>query len=1263
MAAATETFQGPSLTDLIVAARQGVNTSQAGINRMLTALESQMTSGPLSDLKSGAVDGDGFIVEAQSLELSYEQNVDQQLSPEFPNIDTLLKLQGQRIVAELSALNQQSAVGLISSADLQTDAGTAINSLTAGPIFSLGTPISAYVSATRLLESSLTTLAQSLSSSAATPLTPADVSTSVLADALAYQTALHAGLQVTHPNISSMVDSAVASLQTTANSIASESSSDAQAALTSAITAFDTAILDTTGLFGSRGIIAQATANGEVLTQNLTVIRSASTLESVSGTASFGGTATLTATLTSSGTSKAISGVAVSFTLDGAFAGTAVTDSNGVATLSGVPTSDAVGTDTGGIWAYYAGDINNLSSIGTGDLTVSKAATGLSSVSGTATFGGKATLMATLMSSVTNQGISGETVSFTLDGTSVGTATTNSSGVATLTGVTTTDSAGTHNGGGVASFAGDSSYTASSGTGNLVVSQAGTTLSAVSGTASFGGTATLTATLTSNVTSAGISGETVSFTLDGTSVGTATTNSSGVATLTGVKTSDAVGTHNGVVVASFAGDSNYTAAANASGNLVVSQAATTLTSVSGSATFGGTATLTATLTSSVTNVGISGETVSFTLDGTSVGTAMTNSSGVATLTGVATSDPAGTHMNAVVANFAGDTNYVSSTGMGNLVVSQAGTSLASISGTATFGGTATLTATLTSSVTMKGISGETVSFMLDGTAVGTATTDSNGVATLANVATTDPAGTHTGAVAASFAGDSNYTASNGTGNLVVSQAATTLTSVSGTAAFGGTATLLATLMSSVTGKGIAGETVSFTLDGTVVGMATTNSSGVATLANVPTSDPVGTHTGAVVATFAGDTNYLSSMGTGDLVVGQAATSLGSVSGTATFGGTATLTATLTSSVTGMPIAGETVMFTLDGTAVGGAVTNSSGVANLSGVPTSDPAGTHTGAVVASFAGDTDYDSSSGTGDLVVSQAATAVNSVSGTASFGGTATLVATLTSSVTSMPIANETISFMLDGKAVGTAVTDSSGVATLTGVPTSDPVGTDMNGVVASFAGDTNYLSSSGIGDLVVSQAATAVTSVSGTASFGGTATLVATLTSSVTGLPIAGETISFMLDGTAVGTAITNTSGVATLTGVPTSDPVGTDMNGVVASFAGDTNYLSSSGTGDLVVSQAATAVNNVGGTAPAGGPATLMATLISSVTGMPIAGETISFMLDGVAVGTAVTDSSGVATLPGVPTSDPPGTDTNGVVASFAGDTNYLASMGTGNLVVS
>ena len=179
----------------------------------------------------------------------------------------------------------------------------------------------------------------------------------------------------------------------------------------------------------------------------------------------------------------------------------------------------------------------------------------------------------------------------------------------------------------------------------------------------------------------------------------------------------------------------------------------------------------------------------------------------------------------------------------------------------------------------------------------------------------------------------------------MSPAGTTLASVAGTANFGGTVSLVATLTSNETGQPVSGKAVDFTLDGTSVGTATTDSSGVATLLfNPANADPVGTHTGVVAANFAGDTNYASTSGTGDLVVSQAGTQLLTISGTSTYGGPATLTATLKSSTTSQPIVGETVAFTLDGTSAGTAITDSNGVATLTGVTTTDTAGSHTGVV-------------------------------------------------------------------------------------------------------------------------------------------------------------------------------------------------------------------------------------------------------------------------------------------------------------------------------
>src|SRR5271157_1176963 len=76
LAAATEAFTGPSLSRLISQAFHGKDTAQATIKTMLSALQSQLTDGPLANLSSG-VAGNVFVSEAQSLVASYNQNVDQ----------------------------------------------------------------------------------------------------------------------------------------------------------------------------------------------------------------------------------------------------------------------------------------------------------------------------------------------------------------------------------------------------------------------------------------------------------------------------------------------------------------------------------------------------------------------------------------------------------------------------------------------------------------------------------------------------------------------------------------------------------------------------------------------------------------------------------------------------------------------------------------------------------------------------------------------------------------------------------------------------------------------------------------------------------------------------------------------------------------------------------------------------------------------------------------------------------------------------------
>ena len=101
------------------------------------------------------------------------------------------------------------------------------------------------------------------------------------------------------------------------------------------------------------------------------------------------------------------------------------------------------------------------------------------------------------------------------------------------------------------------------------------------------------------------------------------------------------------------------------------------------------------------------------------------------------------------------------------------TNLAANSASGTYGGTTSLSGTLTAGG--NGVSGKTLSFTLNGSPVGTATTNGGGVASLSNISLANiNAGTYASGVAASFAGDSTYATSGGTNLLTVNQAGQTI---------------------------------------------------------------------------------------------------------------------------------------------------------------------------------------------------------------------------------------------------------------------------------------------------------------------------------------------------------------------------------------------------------------------------------------------------------------------------------------------------------
>lgn len=245
----------PSLAPYIAAADKGINSGEATIHKMVSALEAQLTSGPLAGLQAGTLNPSTFQSDVAGVVSSFRSYVDGQLLPRFPTIDTILNLQATSIESQLSALDAQETAGLISSATETTKAGTTIQGLVSGPLKPLHTPPAGFTAATTALKTELNLLPPTLATGASPALTVGEVQSIAVADAQAYQNALAASLY-TRPMVNQEAVVAINAFVTKVDNL-STSAGSAQSELTAAIAALDAALLDTTGLFGPHGPVAR----------------------------------------------------------------------------------------------------------------------------------------------------------------------------------------------------------------------------------------------------------------------------------------------------------------------------------------------------------------------------------------------------------------------------------------------------------------------------------------------------------------------------------------------------------------------------------------------------------------------------------------------------------------------------------------------------------------------------------------------------------------------------------------------------------------------------------------------------------------------------------------------------------------------------------------------------------------------------------------------------------------------------------------------
>jgi len=189
-----------------------------------------------------------------------------------------------------------------------------------------------------------------------------------------------------------------------------------------------------------------------------------------------------------------------------------------------------------------------------------------------------------------------------------------------------------------------------------------------------------------------------------------------------------------------------------------------------------------------------------------------------------------------------------------------------------------------------------------------------------------------------------------------------------------------------------------------------------------------------------------------------------------------------------------------------------------------------------------------TGAGVLNASTVSVPNVSGT--FGGTVSLTATLTAGGANL--SGRSISFSLNGKAVGTATTDANGLATMGNVSLSGINGGSYPaGVSAQFAGDLSFAAGAGAGQLTVQPATPLLQVTGGTYTFDGQSHPAIVSLTGINNEPLSPVTVLY--NGGSAG-------------------PVNAGAYSITASFAGNQNYKSvTNSQQSIVVNQATQSIN--------------------------------------------------------------------------------------------
>jgi Bacterial Ig-like domain (group 3) len=420
-------------------------------------------------------------------------------------------------------------------------------------------------------------------------------------------------------------------------------------------------------------------------------------------------------------------------------------------------------------------------------------------------------------------------------------------------------------------------------------------------------------------------------------------------------------------------------------------------------------------------------------------------------------------------------------------------------------------------------------------------------------------------------------------------------------------------------------------------------------ANISVSLSGGSH--VITAAYAGtDVPSLSDPLVQTVTAATSTTKVTSSINPTVFGQATVLVATV-SSACSSSVAGS-VQFQADGADLGAAqAVDGSGHAALT--ESALVVGDHpVAAVFSSSTSDVVGSSGSLSGGQVVTPAATAtsVTSSDNPSEFGAPVNFTSTTTVTPPGAGTPTGTVQFQDNGANLGSSQgVSSSGHTSVTTAGLS--VGNHL--IAATYSsGSANFDGSSGSVAQTVNKARTTVTyDGDTTADYHDPAAVSARLTRTDNSAPISGKLLTLSM-GAETCSQATDANGVAACTITP-SEAAGPFT--ITAAFAGDGDYLSSSGSASFIVTREETTTSYTGPTVIAQGQPVTLSGLLREDGTVPISGRQLTLTLGSGASGqscTAATDPSGAAhcTVPNVSVAQGP----EPVTAAFAGDGYYLPS---------